>query len=138
MNTRKPFTTFCFSLVICKNSQGKYLGIKETNSRGWWIPGGLVEPGEDFFMAAKRETLEEGGIDIEITGILRIEHSISNKSNARMRVIFFAVPKCEDLPLKNKHDEHSEGAMWLSFEEITSMRNKGLLRGDELYFGLSI
>jgi 8-oxo-dGTP pyrophosphatase MutT (NUDIX family) len=134
MNTRKPFNTFCFSLVICKNSLGKYLGIKETKGRGWWIPGGHVEPDEDFFQAAKRETSEEAGIEVEITGVLRVEHSISNKSNARMRVIFFAVPKHEDLCLKNKPDEHSEGATWLSMEEISSMRNKGLLRGDELYY----
>ena len=133
MDARIPFSTFCFALVICKNEEGKYLGVKETRNRGWWIPGGLVEPGEDFFKAAKRETKEEAGIDIEITGILRVEHSVQAKSTARMRVIFFALPRLENIKPKSKADEHSESASWLSIEEISSLRTRGLIRGDELY-----
>lgn len=43
-----------FSLVICRNGQGKFLAVKETGIRGWWIPGGHVERREDFIDAAKR------------------------------------------------------------------------------------
>ena len=43
-----------FSLVICRNAQGKFLAVKETGIRGWWIPGGHVERREDFIDAAKR------------------------------------------------------------------------------------
>ena len=133
MNVRIPFSTFCFALVICKNTDGKYLAVKETRNRGWWIPGGLVDPTEDFFKAAKRETKEETGIDIEITGILRVEHSVQAKASARMRVLFFAVPSSDKLVPKSKPDDHSEAASWLSISEILSLRSRGLLRGEELY-----
>jgi 8-oxo-dGTP pyrophosphatase MutT (NUDIX family) len=32
-----------------------------------------LDPGESFANAAVRETLEEAGVEIELTGILRIE-----------------------------------------------------------------
>jgi 8-oxo-dGTP diphosphatase len=35
----------------------------------WEWPGGKVDPGEDFANAVLRETREEAGLDIEITGL---------------------------------------------------------------------
>lgn len=61
------------SLLIVRNKQGKFLAVKEIGKRGWWLPGGKVDPPEDFITAAKREAKEEAGIDVEIKGVLRIE-----------------------------------------------------------------
>ena len=35
---------------------------------GFWLPGGAVDGGESLTSAAKRETLEEAGIDIHLKG----------------------------------------------------------------------
>ena len=40
--------------------------------RGWEYPGGLIEPGESFETALKREVFEEAGVQIEITGFVGI------------------------------------------------------------------
>ena len=40
-----------------------------------------------------RECKEEAGIDIELKGVLRVEHSVQGGDEARMRVIFYAEPK---------------------------------------------
>jgi ADP-ribose pyrophosphatase YjhB (NUDIX family) len=108
--------------------------VKETRNRGWWLPAGALEGGESFLEAAHRETLEEAGIEIDVKGILRIEHSVYGTKNARMRVIFFAMPKDEHQKVKTMADSESEEARWVSLEElkILSQKQPGL-RGPELY-----
>jgi 8-oxo-dGTP pyrophosphatase MutT (NUDIX family) len=129
---RQPFLTHCFVIIICKhNKSGKYLCIKETRNRGWWVAGGLVEPGEDFFTAAHRETKQEAGIDIHLKGILRIEHSVYGHQTARMRIIFYATSDCE-VP-KQTSDSESECAAWFTIEEIKNLEKiKPGLRGAEI------
>ena len=67
--------------------------MKESRNRGWWLPGGRVDPPESFHEAAIREAKEEAGIDIELKGILRVEYGIQQKmSFIRMKVVFYAEP----------------------------------------------
>jgi len=129
---RQPILTHCFALVICKHrTTGKYLCVKETKNRGWWIAGGLVEPGEDFYSAAIRETNEEAQVVIEIKGILRVEHTLHGHQSARMRVIFFAVSDT-NTP-KQFSDSHSECAAWLTINEIENLQKiKPGIRGPEI------
>ena len=130
---REPFLTWCFALVICKNKYDKFLVVKETRNRGWWIPGGLVDPGEDFMTAAIRETKEEAGINIELKGVLRVEHSLESTQSARMRVIFYAEPVNHDKKPKSSPDKHSELAAFLSVKEIQALESeKPGHRGEEI------
>ncbi len=65
-----------FSLVICRNAAGQFLAVKETGIRGWWIPGGRVDRKEDFIQAAHRASIEEAGIEVNLVGVIRFEHSV--------------------------------------------------------------
>jgi len=56
-------------LVI--NDDGNILLIKSP-WRGWEYPGGLIEPGETFQEALRREIREEAGVDVEITGFVGV------------------------------------------------------------------
>ena len=58
---------------------GKYVAVNETRNRGWWIPGGAVDAGENFTIGAVREWLEEAGIAVELKGILKIDHSVGDQ-----------------------------------------------------------
>ena len=60
-----------FSLVVVRNKNGEFLAVNESRHRGWWLPGGRVERGENFAQAAFRETLEEAGIHIRLLGVIR-------------------------------------------------------------------
>jgi 8-oxo-dGTP pyrophosphatase MutT (NUDIX family) len=43
---------------------------------GWWdLPAGYLDPGESFEQAARRETLEEAGIAVELTSLSGVYHS---------------------------------------------------------------
>src|SRR5207253_856109 len=66
---------YAFSLVVVRrNSDSRYLLVQEFAESGYWLPGGKIDPGESLITAAIRETKEEGGIDIRLTGILKIEY----------------------------------------------------------------
>lgn len=41
----------------------------------WDLPAGYLDPGESFEMAARRETLEESGIEIELKELIGVYHS---------------------------------------------------------------
>ncbi len=49
--------------VIAVNEENKILLLNKTNGNKWVIPGGVQELGEEFKVVAKRELLEETGID---------------------------------------------------------------------------
>jgi len=133
MIEKKIYETHSYSLVICRNFDGKWLCVRECGNQGWWIAGGYVEPGEDLYTAALRETEEEAGIKIEIKGVLRIEHT-PRKNYGRMRVIFFAVPLDDKQKVKKIPDGESEEAEWFTLEEIIGLKNKKPgWRGSELY-----
>lgn len=61
--------------VVIQNKDGKILLGKRKCPHGegtWCLPGGHLEPGETFETAGKRETMEETGLDIEITEIMSV------------------------------------------------------------------
>ena len=59
----------CAGLVT--NEEGKIL-LVNSPWRGWEYPGGLIEPGETFQQALKREIREEAGVEIEIVSFIGI------------------------------------------------------------------
>lgn len=44
----------------------------------WYLPAGRMEPGEDVCEAAKREVLEETGLNFDITTLLVVESAGKN------------------------------------------------------------
>ena len=69
----------CAGLVT--NDEGKIL-LVNSPWRGWEYPGGLIEPGESFEQALRREIREESGVEVEIerfVGICKnLERNIVN------------------------------------------------------------
>jgi len=58
-----------YSDIIVLNEKGQLLLLKrsmfeDTHKGAWVIPGGHVDPGEDFETAAKRELVEESGLSV--------------------------------------------------------------------------
>ena len=51
---RYIFQTYRFAIVVCRNSAGQFLCVKENMNKGWWLPGGKVEVDEKYIDAAVR------------------------------------------------------------------------------------
>jgi 8-oxo-dGTP pyrophosphatase MutT (NUDIX family) len=62
-------------------------------------------------VGAKREAMEEAGLQATLNGVLRVEHGIGPRG-CRFRVIFSGVPTVPDAPLKDEPDDETYGAEW--------------------------
>jgi 8-oxo-dGTP pyrophosphatase MutT (NUDIX family) len=58
--------------ALVTDEHGRILMQRRRDSGNWSMPGGTMEIGETLARTAVRETREETGLDIELTGILGI------------------------------------------------------------------
>ena len=81
--------------VVVVNNEDSILLIRRTDNGNGAVPGGAIGLGESVAQAAVRETLEESGIECEITGIVGIysdpRHVILCTSNGEVRQEFSIV-----------------------------------------------
>ena len=125
------FTHFVSVAALVTNDQGNVLLVKSP-WRGWEYPGGLIEPGESFEAALKREVREESGVEVEITGFVGI---CKNVERDVVNIDFTARYTGGELTTS---DESSEVG-WFSPEEalsvitfpLTKKRLVNMLSGDK-------
>ena len=116
-----PTVPTVFIVLVIVRRDDRYVLVEETRDRGWYLPGGRLEPGEDLLAGARREVLEEAGIGVEIEGVLRFEHTPAIRGVTRLRCILIGRPT-NDAPLKGRGDRESCGAAWFRVDEIASLR----------------
>jgi len=120
---RVPLPTWYFALVVVRRGHRFLLTQERKYGSTWSIPGGRVEPGESLASAAVREVFEETGVPIQLDGILRVEHSPSER-DARVRVLYTGTPIDDTVP-KTFADDESLGAAYLTIDEIRERPLRG-------------
>lgn len=108
------------SLVL--NKEGKALLVK-TEKRGWEMPGGQVEEGEDVLSALKRETLEEAGVSINILKLSAVYSSIDEPCKV---ILDFVSEYTEGVPKKDDTETLDVG--WFSKEEALANVNHDAMK----------
>lgn len=58
--------------AVVTDAAGRILMVHKTDNDLWALPGGGMDLGESIADAAVRETKEETGIDIEVTGLIGV------------------------------------------------------------------
>lgn len=53
------------AVVLILDEQNRLLMMRRSDSGSWGLPGGALEPGERVEEAARRETLEESGLQVK-------------------------------------------------------------------------
>ena len=99
--------------------EGRYLLIPEAGKKWtgkWFLPGGKVEVNETLENAARRETREEAGCEINITGIFYSRNS-KDFLEHYLSIFFLATIEGEET-IKKIADKHSLEAKWFTYEEI--------------------
>lgn len=116
----QPSPTWAIALVVVHDGD-RFLLVEENHDRGWYLPAGRVEHGETLIGGARREVREESGLEVELDGILRIEHTpASGKHDARLRIVFVGHPIGG--ALKTEPDAHSRRAAWVRLAELIHVR----------------
>ncbi len=77
--------------ALVQNPQGEILLVYHP-WRGWEMPGGQVEVGEDLLTGVKREVLEESGIETAVTHLLALYSNIAHDPIPKLMFTFAAVP----------------------------------------------
>ena len=91
----EPNSVVPAAVAVVAREDGAVLLIRRTDNGNWALPGGAIEMTESVADAAVRETFEETGIQIEVTGLLGIysdpRHIIHFTSNDEVRREFSVV-----------------------------------------------
>jgi ADP-ribose pyrophosphatase YjhB (NUDIX family) len=91
----EPNSVVPAAVAVVAREDGAVLLIRRTDNGNWALPGGAIEMNESVADAAIRETFEETGIQVEVTGLLGIysdpRHVIHFTSNDEVRREFSVV-----------------------------------------------
>ena len=98
---------------------GLFLLVEETRDGVQVInqPAGHVEPGESVLDAAVRETLEETGWRVRLTGFIGFSHHLAVASGITYYRVSF-VAETETFDAQAEIDADIDAVVWLSLKEL--------------------
>ena len=105
--------------VICRDN--RYLMVEES-VRGQLVfnqPAGHLEANESLLQAALRETLEETGWDVELTGVTGIYLYTAPSNGITYQRVCFAAKPLQQRP-NHPLDDGIIGPRWLSRDELAA------------------
>jgi 8-oxo-dGTP pyrophosphatase MutT (NUDIX family) len=111
--------------VVVINDDGAILLIRRSDNDNWAIPGGAMDLGESLPDTAVRETAEETGIDVEITGLVGIftdpRHVILYTSDGEVRQEFSVVFAARPVGGSPTVSAESTEVRWVPVPEIDAL-----------------
>ena len=111
--------------VVVVNDTGEILLIHRTDNDNWSLPGGAMDPGESMMDCAVRETLEETGIQVEITGLVGIytdpRHVILYTSNGEARQEFSIVYIARPVAGVPTPSSESREVVWVAADAVDTL-----------------
>lgn len=111
--------------VVVVNDAGEILLIRRTDNDNWALPGGAMDLGESLPDAARRETVEETGVEVEITGLVGIytdpRHVIHYTSNDEVRQEFSVVFVAKPLSGEPTPSDESREVHWVAPDAVGSL-----------------
>ena len=107
--------------IICRQD-GKILAIKRSNThplrpKGWDIPGGDLEFGEDMEEGIVREIREETGMEIYDLKIIDAVSRFNSQNEFWVVICYIAKPKIDEVKLSWEHNDFE----WATCDEFLQL-----------------
>ena len=110
--------------VFVLDDQDRVLLIRRTDNGLWAIPGGAQDFGEYIAETAVRETREESGIDIKVTGIVGIytnPNHVMAYSDGEVRQQFSICFRARYLSGEPTSSDESSEVRWVPQDELDNL-----------------
>jgi 8-oxo-dGTP pyrophosphatase MutT (NUDIX family) len=111
--------------VVVVNEAGELLLIRRVDNGNWALPGGAMDLGESLTDTAVRETLEETGVRVEVTGIVGIytdpRHVIHYTSNDEVRQEFSVVYTARPVGGGPRPSNESSDVRWIAPDAVLEL-----------------
>ncbi|MFI7210546.1 NUDIX hydrolase [Micromonospora maritima] len=123
-NAPKPNSIVVAVTVFVQDEQGRVLLIQRTDNGLWALPGGAQDFGEYISGTALRETREETGVEIEVTGIVGIysnPNHVVEYSNGEVRQQFSICFRGRYLAGKPTTSDESSSVRWVRPKELDDL-----------------
>jgi ADP-ribose pyrophosphatase YjhB (NUDIX family) len=123
-NAPKPNSIVAAVTVFVLDDYGRVLLIRRTDNGLWAIPGGAQDFGEYIAETAVRETREESGIDVEVTGIVGIytnPNHVMAYSNGEVRQQFSICFRARYLAGEPTPSSESSEVRWIARQELDEL-----------------
>lgn len=123
-----PATSLVPSGTAYVTHEACVLLIERTDNGNWSMPGGAMDPGESMTACAIRETREETGLDVELTGLVGIytdpRHVIHYTSNDEVRAEFTIVYRARptDPTQTPATSDESQRVAWVELGAVDDLR----------------
>lgn len=112
--------------AVVVNDVGEILLIRRSDNDNWALPGGAMDLGESLVDTAVRETLEETGVQIEVTGLVGIytdpRHVILYTSNGEARQEFSVVFTARPVGGEPTPSDESREVRWTAQDVLPSLQ----------------
>jgi len=94
----------------------------EPNKGKWSLPGGLLEIGEDPAEAARREVMEELGLEVELEGLFQVANEVIRDDAGKVKYHFVLLdylmtPVGERITLNEESEEYS----WFQASDVEAL-----------------
>ncbi|MDN0197174.1 NUDIX hydrolase [Streptomyces sp. S.PNR 29] len=101
--------------VLMRDAEGRLLMLRygpgQPSAGTWWVPGGMVDHGEDPWAAARREMREETGIELApVPRLIGVDHRADVLGTGPVLDCFFdggTLPEGAPVRLSPEHDRHA-------------------------------
>jgi ADP-ribose pyrophosphatase YjhB (NUDIX family) len=110
--------------VFVLDDRDRVLLIRRTDNGLWAIPGGAQDIGEYIAETAVRETREETGIDVEVTGVVGVytnPHHVMAYSDGEVRQQFSICFRARYLSGQPTPSDESSEVRWVDREKLEGL-----------------